>query len=448
MHFIYSLVIAVAILTILAGLALVFGSSKSEKAHSLWFLLAAIGEVFWSASIVIFLSLGDGQLSMNLAPWAVKGIYVGALLMDTALLAYISWRYKAGKFFSVLFFLIGIVLVVLLAYDPSILYSDILLSSAGNSIVIDMSKGFYIAYAIYFCTLSSALCLFMIYRIRHTANKRSRRGFTFFLIGLMATGILSGIFDLLLPPFRYDLIWVGPLTIGLTILGFYFSIIKFKVISINSNWLKLLSSIVIICGAFIVYLLIFYAVFYSLFKTSNPSMQVLLLNFIMIAVVLVLVPAFSEITNLTKSLIMTKQINLPYVVKKISLLDRKKPDLKEISGFLSEHMHFSYVGFLIKGKLSVADECKIPAELLTKISKLPTPTHGGWQDITKLNVAELKDSDISRVAILSGANGEVVGQMIFGRPVSKSALDHRDLVEIAMIVSLMGTIIEDGGRKS
>ena len=269
-----------------------------------------------------------------------------------------------------------------------------------------------------------------------------------FLIGLMMTGLLSGVFDLVLPPFRYDLIWVGPLTIGLTILGFYFSILKYKMVSLNSSWLRVLSSIVIILSAFIVYLLIFHLVFSALFRVPNPSTQVLLLNFIMIAIVLVLVPAFSEISNLTRSLIMTKQINLPYIVKKLSVLDRKKPDLKEVSGFLSEHMHFSYIGFLVKGKLYVADECKVSAEFLTKLSKLPVPTHGAWQDITKLNLAELKESDISRVAVLTGANGEAVGQMIFGRPASKSALDHKDLVEIAMIASLMGTIIEDGSRKS
>lgn len=448
MHFIYILVIAVAILTILAGLALVFGSSKSEKAHSLWFLLAAVGEVVWAVSIVVFLSLGDGTTSTALAPWMVKGIYIGALLMDAALLAYISWRYKIGKIFSVLFMIIGLALVVLLCYDPSILYSQILLEPTGNSIAIDMGKGFYIAYAVYFCTLNFVLCLFMIYRIRHTANKKSRKGFLFFLIGLMATGLLSGVFDLLLPPFRYDLIWVGPLTIGLTILGFYFSILKFKIVSINSGWLKILSSIIIVSSAFIVYLLIFHLVFSALFRVPNPSIQVLLLNFIMIAIVIVLVPAFSEIRNLTKSLIMTKQIDLPYIVKKLSALDRKKPDLKEVSGFLAEHMHFSYIGFLIKGKLYVADECKIPAELLTKMSKLPAPAHGAWQDITKINIADLKESDVSRVAVLTGPNGEIVGQMIFGRPASKSALDHKDLVEIAMIASLMGTIIEDGSRKS
>ena len=168
----------------------------------------------------------------------------------------------------------------------------------------------------------------------------------------------------------------------------------------------------------------------------------------MIAIVLALVPAFSEITDLTKSLIMTKQINLPYIVKKLSIIDRRKPNLKELSGFLSEHMHFSYIAFFVNDKLYVADECKIPNELLVKISKLPAPSRGVWQDLTKLDVEGLKESGVSRVAILTSANGEMMGQMIFGHPVSKTALDHKDLVEIAMITSLIGTIIENGSRKS
>lgn len=448
MHFVYILVIAVAVLTILAALALVFGSSKSEKPHTLWFLLAAIGEVIWAVSIVWFLSLGTGSFDEAAAPWLVKGIYIGALVMDAALLSYISWRYKIGKCFSTLFIIVGLVLVVLLSYDPSILYTKIILEGAGNSIDIAMGKGFYIAYAVYFCSLNFILCLFMIYRIRHTANKKSKRGFLFFLIGLMATGALSGVFDLVLPPFRYDLIWVGPLTIGLTILGFYFSILKYRMVSLNSSWLRVLSSIVIILSAFIVYLLIFQLVFSALFRVPNPSTQVLLLNFIMIAIVLVLVPAFIEIRDITKSLIMTKQIDLAYIVKKLSIIDRKKLNLKEISGFLSEHTHFSYVAFFVKDKLYVADDCKISAELLTRISKLPTPSRGVWQNISGLSAEQLKDSEVSRVAVITSASGEVLGQMIFGKPISKSALDHKDLVEIAMVVGLTGTIIEDGGRKS
>ena len=446
MHFIYLLVIAVAILTILAAFALVLGSPKSEKTHSMWFFLAAIGEVIWAVSITVFLSLGNGETDQNVAPWLVKGIYSGALLMDAALLFYISWKYKFGKSCSTFFLISAVVLIALLFYDPTLLYSDIVLKDVGNSVIIDLSKPFYIIYCVFFVTLNFAIFLFLTYRIHRTANKKSKRGYLFFLIGLLTTGLLAGIFDLVLPPFRYDLIWVGPMTIGLTILGFYFAILKYKMVPINANWLKALSSVVIISSAFIVYLLIFHLVFSALFKVANPSFQVVLLNFIMIAIVLTLVPAFSEILDLTKSLIMTKQINLPYIVKKLSQIDHKRINYKEVSGFLSEYMHFSYIGFLIKGKLYVADDCKISADLLKKISDLPAPTHGAWQSLARLNENELSEADISRIAVIAGANGDIVGQMIYGHPVSKSTLDSRDLAEITMITSLMGTIIEDGRR--
>lgn len=448
MNFIYVLVIAVAVLTILAGLALVFGSTKSERTHSLWFLGAAIGEIIWATSITIFLSLDSSETAYNMAPWLINGIYVGAVLMDAALLAYVSWNYKFGKFFTSFFIVAAIVLIALLIYDPSVLYTDIILRDTGNSLAINMGSGFYVAYAIYFCSLNLILCLFMICRIRRTTNKKSKKGYTYFLVGLMITGLLSGIFDLILPPSRYDLIWVGPLTIGLTILVFYFAILKYKMVSLNASWLKILSSIVIISSAFIVYLLIFHLVFSALFRVNSPSYQVVLLNFVMIAIVLALVPAFSEIIDLTKSLIMTKQINLPYIVKKLSIEDRKKPNLKDISGFLSEYMHFSYIAFFVKGKLYVADDCKISTEELTKISKLPMPIHGAWQSLSTLPENTIKSCEISRIAVLAGANGEVLGQMIFGKPVSKTTLEQKDLVEIAMIVSLMGTMIENGGRSS
>lgn len=447
MYFIYILVIAVALLTILAGIALVLGASKTERVHSLWFLLAAVGEVIWAVSIAVFLSLGDGSVDYGVAPWLVLGIYVGALVMDAALLAYIAWRYKIGKVVSIFFVIAAGVLIVLLAYDPSILYSSIILKDTGNSVTVGLNA-YYICYVAFFCLLNFVIFLFLTYKIRHDNNKKSKKGYLFFLIGLMATGVLSGIFDLILPLFRYDLIWVGPITIGLTILGFYFSILKYKIVSMNTRWLKLLSAIVIINGAFIAYLLIFHLVFSAMFKVPNPSYQVILLNFIMVAIVVALVPAIMEVGNMVKSLIMTKQVNLPYIVKKLSTIDPKKSNLREISGFLSEYMHFSYIGFLINGKFYIADGCKIPNDFLVHIEKLPIPAHGVWQNTTPLGENNLKNFEISHVAILAGASGEVLGQMVFGKPVSKTNLDSRDLVEISMIVSLMGTMLEDGSRGS
>lgn len=446
MHLIYILVIVVAVLTVLSGLTLVFGSAKTEKPRSAWFLIAAIGEAIWGITISCFLALGAGEAQANVAPWLVKGIYGGAIIMDVALLGYISWKYKTGKLATIVFAVIGVILMAIFAYDPSVLYSSVNLSNAGNSITIDLGRMFYVAYALYFCAITPALCGFLIYQIRHTRSRNLKKGYWFFMFGIAVAGLLSLVFDILLPPTRYDLIWVGPLTIGLVILGFYYAILRFRMISLSTGWLKVMSYIAIIGSAVTVYLLIFHVVFSSLFRIANPSFQVILLNFIMIAIVLLLMPAISEVHSLTKSWILTKQIDIAYIVKKITNSRRHKMDLKEMAGFLAEHAHFSFVGFLVNGRFYGSDDFKLTPEELTEISHLPRSEKGMWQRLPKSKWVE--EEGISAIGVLAGASGDAVGQVILGKPTTKSKLDREDMIEVEMIFNLMAVVVENGSRKS
>ena len=449
MNFIYILVIAVAILTVLSAVALLFGSSRIEKRRSLWFFAAAIGEAIWGISISLFLALGNNETAEATAPLLVKGIYSGAVIMDVALLGYISWKYKSGKLATVLFAIFGIALMTIFFYDPSVLYSSIALSGPGApSVAIDLSQWFYVVYALYFCTITPVFCGFLFYQIKKARNKNIRKGYLSFLIGLLIAGGLTLIFDIILPPMRYDLIWVGPLTIGLVILVFYYAILRFKMISLAAGWLRAMSYIVIICSAFIVYLLIFHLVFSALFRVASPSFQVILLNFIMVTIVLCLTPAISEINAMVRSFIFTKQIDIAYIVKKLTKLDRRKLNLKDISGFLAEHMHFEYVGFLVNGKYYVQDEYKLPVEKIAEIPKLAMPEKGVWQGLNGINKDMPEECEVSRIAVITDTNGDIIGQMVFGRPTSKQTLDKKDLTDMEMIISLMGTMIENGGRKS
>ena len=447
MNFIHILVIAVSVLTVLSALALLFGSSKSERGRSLWFLAAALGEAIWGLSISLFLSLNPGEAANTMAPTLVKGVYAGAVVMDVALLGYISWKYKLGKIATTVFGIAGIALLAIFFYDPSILYSSIVLGSGSPSIAIDFSRGFYIAYALFFCTITPAFCGFLFYQIKNARNKNIKRGYLIFLIGLLAAGAMSLVFDIILPPTRYDLIWIGPLTIGLVILVFYYAILRFKMVTLATGWLKAMSYVIILGSAFVAYLLIFHLVFSALFRVASPSPQVIILNFIMIAIVLCLTPAILEIKSMAKSFILTKQIDVAYIVKKLTALNQKKLNLKEVSGFLAEYMHFEYVGFLVKGKYYIdEDEYKLPVEQLSEISHLKRPERGIWQNMAGVDKNVMNEYKVSRIAILTDTNGDEIGQMVFGRPTTKSTLDERDLVSTEMVASLMGTMIENGGR--
>ena len=448
MNLIHILVIAISVLTILSAIALVCGSSRKERGRSLWFLAAAIGEVMWGVSIALALSLPANDFGYATMPWCIKGIYVGAILMDSTILGYVSWKYKWGQVLTSVFLVIGAVLSIIFLYDPSVLYTGFTLSSGGNSLQIDMTKWFYPAYIAYFCTIVPAFCLALIYQIRHAKSRDEKKGYWFFLIGLAVAGFFSLIFDLILPPARYDLIWVGPLLIGLTMMGFYYAVLRYRMITLSSGWLKVMSSIVLVSMVVIVYLLIFHVVFSALFKVSSPSWQVILLNFIMVAIVLLLAPAIAEIWAMIKSLIMTKQIDMAYIVKKLSRLDWKHVNYRELSGFLAEHMHFEYVGFLINGRYYTDDDYKIPVDKLVKVPGLKLAEKGIWQSMSGLDKNMVHEYGVYRVAMLMGANGDPIGQVLLGKPTTKSSLDRQDEAEVEMILSLVGTMIENGNRSA
>ena len=111
-------------------------------------------------------------------------------------------------------------------------------------------------------------------------------------------------------------------------------------------------------------------------------------------------------------------------------------------------MHFSYVGFLINGRLYGSEDYRIPAEDLIAIERLKKPERGIWQSIGHLNQASLKELEISRIGIITDASGAEIGQVILGKPATKSLLDKKDLMEIEMIISQVAIVVGNGSRKS
>lgn len=442
------LVIAAAVLTILSAAALVFGSSKAERRRSLWFFMASVGEVVWAVSIAGFLSLGTGEFDHRMAPWLIKGIYMGAIWMDVMLLGYVAWKYKYGKVAVAVMAMFALVLTAIFVYDPAVLYTSYELSNTGNVVtyLLPWHGGWYfLAYMAFFGAITPAVCFSIFYQIRHTNNKGVRRGYLFFLIGEILAGFLALMFDLIGPMQRYDLIWVGPLAIGVVMIAFYCAVLKYRIITLSSGWLKAMSAVVLATAVVVAYLLVFHLIFSALFSASVPSFQVILFNFLMIAVVLLLTPAIREIWALMRVLAMTRQIDVTYIVDKLLKLDRRRLNLKEISGFLAEYMHYEFVGFLVNGKYYADEDGKLPAEVVEKIAALPMPTRGTWQDMARAG-AEAKAARVARVGVMADANGELIGQVVFGKPTTKTALDREDITRTEMVVNLMETMLENGGR--
>lgn len=435
------LLFATSVLAVLSGFSVLVGASKVDRTRMAWFFVAAMMAALWSVAIALFLALPVG--SESVAPVLIMLIYIASAIMMVALLGFASWEYVIGKVLTVSAALAVIVSSAVVLHDTSILFVGFTLTNQGNTVQL-VNGVMYWLYTFFFVLNSVLAWLFILQHSRRTRIKRVRQGDYVLLVGLMITGALSMISDLILPLFvRYDLIWIGPLALSITLVTFYYAILRFRIISISSGWLKTLSYVVLLVSGAVIYMLIFYLIFTALFKIPNPSTSVLVLNFLMIVIVLLLMPLINEVSVSMRSMISVGQVDIAYVIKKLNRLAAKNVDLRELAAFLATHLHFAYIGFIINGKLYGSKSLAMSAEEVIQLTHLkPTPRGEVWQEPSKTVQKILDDLDLKAVAELRNAKGKAFGQIVVGKPLGKSSFERRDLIQLEMIINLVATVID------
>lgn len=443
MSLISILLIATAVLAVSTGLITFVGSSKVDRARMAWFFVATVGTMLWALSIACFLG-APANTHKELVTLFVYGIYLSPLIAVPALLGYSAWKYLAGKIVTVFGILIAFTIGFLLIHDLDILTTNIVVSAVdGNSVVI-APGWFYPVYGTFFATCFITYLGILFYRVQHTKNKRARMGDMILVVGMMISSGFTALFDIVLPYFgKWDTIWVGPLVITLVMITFFYAIIKYRIVSVEARWMKIMAYFVVMTVGVITYMLLFYIIFTTLFKIPNPSASVLVLNFIMIVIVLLLMPVIQEIIASIKSTISVGQVDIAYVVKKLNRIATKNIDLRELAGFLADHLHFSYIGFVINGKLYSSKPLAVTAEELVQITKMKSATGNGvWQEPNKTTQKTLDELGLKAVAELRNAKGKAFGQLVVGKPLGKSSFERRDLVQLEMIINLVATVID------
>lgn len=445
MQLIAILLVTVALLTLLSGIATFFGATRGDRAKSAWFFVATVFATIWMASIAVFLvadkKWGDLTFSVNLT-------YISSIFIDIALLGYISWRQKYGKIITVLFLVAGIALSIVFASNHTLLYEDIIIANSGNSLVTNIGP-FYFVYIAFFCLLVPTVITSLLIQIfGKRRSSRTRHSDLVLLIGFGISGTMSLIFNLIMPLWTWNLVWLGPLAISTTIIAFYYSILRYHALNLSSRWLKLLSYIVIVASGAVIYMVIFYIIFAAMFRGSTPSVEVIMLNFIMILIVLLLIPAMSEINMFVRSLISRDQVDMVYIIKKLSKVTPRGVNLNELAAFLAEHMHFEYIGFLVDGQIYGSDNRKISSDSVEFVKNLGNPEDGIWQEFDE-DTKAWKDLNLSAVAALRSANGKIFGQVMVGKPAGKVSFSRRDLVQVETIINLSAVIIDSksGGKR-
>ena len=445
MQLIAILLITVSVLALLSGLAVLLGSSKGSRTHALTFFITTIGVFGWSLSMAIFLLLGEDAVDFATIP--IFGIYLFTLIMDLFVLIYTGWKIKWSWIPVLISTTASVILGGLLIYNPHFLYDSFTLSTSGNSVAVRLDW-YYIAYIALMLFEGLNVILLILSRIKHTTNQSTKRGWKGFLVCLVIGWAAAGVFDLYLPLFRYDLIWIGPLFIAIDFVIHYYAIIKYRLLDLASSWLKILSHIIVMSLAAVIYLTLFFIIFMALFKVPSPSSAVIILNIVMIVIVLLLFPVLNEMSSYFRSLSSIKDIDLVYFVKKIQQMSKNYINYHELAGFLSDHLHFQYVGLVIDKKLYGSKQSRITAAEVTHISNYRTPVRGVWLALDDATRDELKKCGIEAVAILRDAEGVVVGKIMLGRPIGNISFRNRDIASLETALTLTAAAIssEKGPR--
>lgn len=435
------LLFATSVLAVLSGFSVLVGASKVDRGRMTWFFVSAVMAALWSVAIALFLALPVDAESV--APTLIMMVYVASAVMMVALLGFASWEHVVGKILTICAALAVVITTSLVLNDTSILFAGFTLSHQGNTVQL-VNGIVYWLYTFFFVLNSALAWFFILQHSRRTRIKRVRQGDYVLLVGLMITGALSMISDLILPLFvRYDLIWIGPLALSITLVTFYYAILRFRIIAISSSWLKTLSYIVLLVSGAVIYMLIFYLIFTALFKIPNPSTSILVLNFLMIVIVLLLMPLINEVSASMKSMISVGQVDIAYVIKKLNRIATKNIDLRELAAFLATHLHFAYIGFIINGKLYGSKSLAMSADEILQITHMKSTAHGEvWQEPNKPAKKVLDELDLKAVAELRNAKGKAFGQIIVGKPLGKSSFERRDLIQLEMIINLVATVID------
>lgn len=419
------------------------GSSKVDRKRTAWVLVSDIGAFVWILSIAVFLGLDPAATNAdNIATVSIYGIYIATLVMVVAILGYASWQYPAGKFMTIGSALMSLYLAIRLILDHNILYSSYELTNLGNK--VNIVNGWF--YWLYMISLVVMICFFTAmtyYRAKHTAKKAAKVGDTILTVGFIVVGVVSAIFNLLLPLMgRYDLIWLGPLSLSITMLCYFYAILKYRIISVSVGWLKTLAYVVLLSTGTVIYMVIFYIIFTALFKIPNPSGSILVLNFIMIVIVLLLIPVINEVKASIGSLIQVGQVDLAYVIKKLNHLASRNVDLRDLAGFLADHLHFAYIGFIINGRLYGSKPLAMSPAEIASISHLKSSSREIWQQPNKAVQKTFDELGLSAVAELRNAKGKPYGQLIVGKPLGKTTFERRDLLQLETLINLVATVID------
>lgn len=301
MQIVNILLTIVVVLALMSGFTIFAGAMKGDRARSAWFFAATIFSAFWVTSVLLIWDATPGA-DTGMALYHACFAFFSVLFVDAALLGYIVWHEKIGKILTIVLSFLSTALSLIVLINPRLFVSKVSLVDSVNRIEFNIGP-VYCCYVILASLLTATILYFLIRRRKSARSQRIKGGSTVLLVGFLVSSLVTLVADLVITFWDWSYSWLGPLAISATIIAFYYSILRYRSLKLNSSWLRFMSYVVIIATVAILYMVVFYIVFLAMFRGSNPSTEVIILNFIMVFFFILLMPAINDTISFMSSLI-------------------------------------------------------------------------------------------------------------------------------------------------
>ena len=445
MYSVSIMVFVIAVLAVFAGITLALGVRREQRGQGVMFFFAALFGAIWASAIAVFLFLPNSARGQAIAPSTVLVIYSAAIPMMIFMMAFLTSRMRLGRIALVIFLMYGVVLLTLMWSDPSLLYDKITLSDTpgGNSVSL-VNGWYYLVYSCFLVAIASITLALTLYRIIRSDARNERAGLTVMMGGFFIAMIFCVIFDIWLPMFRYDLIWLGPVSLCAIICAYFYAAIKFHTIVLSSKGMRFLSYLVIIFFVSTIYIFVYVMATKYILHVEIDG-EILVANMVMVLLLVAVVPLLSELSFVVKSLLSPSDVDLKTTVVDFNQLITKNPTMRDLATFIADRLNFEYVGLVMGGQIYGSGFIYEPDELVAALGQLPpAPLGKVWQDFQ--SVPELKrlfkEHRLTAVAQLKNAHGQAFGYLLIGMPLGKDALDKADLYVSENTINVVSAIID------
>jgi hypothetical protein len=294
--------IVVALTAIVGAAVLTSNRNQKGRSSALSLSVAILGSALWVLFVQLFRSASDvGQAGIYLQIFSVC-----ALLMPLGCLLYALSLLKHKALFvgaSILATLVSLAVGGLILFNADMFCADIIMQDGANyATLVDgpLTLAFFSTIGIFF------LVSFIMILVGASRSKSVtfRRGLYFLVGGLALSSLLSSTTSIVLPIIGYsELFWVGPLSVSVTMIFSYFITLRFKLFVNSSRFLQKLTYLVVVAVMAMIYTALFFLVFTLIFRGASPSDEILIFHFLMIAIVILLLPAINHLIESVKKII-------------------------------------------------------------------------------------------------------------------------------------------------